>query len=166
MNARLEPGNLGSKPTCTGIFGAPYEGVSKNFRTGRLERELQMVQLSATRCSWISILWVSLVSFAAITLYVASERVIPKLSVYFVIDSVRKPLDTPSCVLRCLGLPTERLRISYRRIHRIHVFGRKRNGRCHSVISWLLKVKKVALVQTDNQCLFSVMCHYFSYHAF
>jgi hypothetical protein len=33
-----------------------YEGVSKSFRTGRLERELQMVQLSATRCSRIAIL--------------------------------------------------------------------------------------------------------------
>jgi hypothetical protein len=27
-----------------------YEGVSKSFRTGRLERELQVVQLSATSC--------------------------------------------------------------------------------------------------------------------
>jgi hypothetical protein len=33
-----------------------YEGVSKSFRTGRLERELQMVQLSATKCSCIAIL--------------------------------------------------------------------------------------------------------------
>jgi hypothetical protein len=33
-----------------------------------------MVQLSATRCSCIAILWVSLVSFAATTLYVASQR--------------------------------------------------------------------------------------------
>jgi hypothetical protein len=33
-----------------------HEGVSKSFRTGRLERELQMVQLSATRCSCIAIL--------------------------------------------------------------------------------------------------------------
>jgi hypothetical protein len=33
-----------------------YEGVSKSFRTGRLERELQMVQLSATRCDCIAIL--------------------------------------------------------------------------------------------------------------
>jgi hypothetical protein len=32
-----------------------YEGVSKSFRTGRLARELQMVQLSATRCSCITI---------------------------------------------------------------------------------------------------------------
>jgi hypothetical protein len=45
-----------------------YEGVSKSFRTGRLERELQMVQVSATRCSCIAILWVSLMSLAAITL--------------------------------------------------------------------------------------------------
>jgi hypothetical protein len=40
-----------------------YEGVSKSFRTGRLVRELQMVQLSATRCSYVAILWVSLVRF-------------------------------------------------------------------------------------------------------
>jgi len=33
-----------------------YEGVSKSFRTGRLERELQIVQLSATRGSFIAIL--------------------------------------------------------------------------------------------------------------
>jgi hypothetical protein len=32
------------------------DGVSKSFRTGRLERELQMVQLSANRCSCITIL--------------------------------------------------------------------------------------------------------------
>jgi hypothetical protein len=44
-----------------------YEGVTKSFRTGRLERELQMVQLSATRCSCIAVLWVNLVSFAAMT---------------------------------------------------------------------------------------------------
>jgi hypothetical protein len=33
-----------------------YEGVSRIFRTGHLERELQMVQLSATRCSCIAAL--------------------------------------------------------------------------------------------------------------
>jgi hypothetical protein len=32
------------------------DGVSKRFRTGLLERELKMVQLSATRCSCIAIL--------------------------------------------------------------------------------------------------------------
>jgi hypothetical protein len=32
-----------------------YEGVSKSFRTGRQERELQMVQLSAAWCSCIAI---------------------------------------------------------------------------------------------------------------
>jgi hypothetical protein len=37
-------------------FPTEYEGVSKSFRTGRLERELQMVQLSTTRCSCITIL--------------------------------------------------------------------------------------------------------------
>jgi hypothetical protein len=34
------------------------------------------------------------VSFAAVTLCVASQRVFVIVSVYFVIDSVRKPLDT------------------------------------------------------------------------
>jgi hypothetical protein len=57
-----------------------YIGVSKRFRTGRQERELQMVQLSATRCSCIAILWVSLVSFAATTLCVPSQRVLLLLS--------------------------------------------------------------------------------------
>jgi hypothetical protein len=64
--------------------GSEYDGVSKRFRTGRLEQELQMVQLSATRCSCIIILWVSLVNPAAITLCVTSQRVIPKVGVYFV----------------------------------------------------------------------------------
>jgi hypothetical protein len=59
-----------------------YEGVSESFQTGRLERELQMLQLSATRCSCIAILRVGLVSFAAITLCVASQRVL--IVVYFV----------------------------------------------------------------------------------
>jgi hypothetical protein len=53
-------------------------------------------RLFATRCSCIAILWVSLVSLAATTFCVASQRVIPKVSVCFLIDSVRKLLDTPS----------------------------------------------------------------------
>jgi hypothetical protein len=65
-----------------------YEGITKSIRTGRLEREMQMVQLSATRCSCIVILWVILVSFAAITLCVASQRVfivvIVVVVIYFV----------------------------------------------------------------------------------
>jgi hypothetical protein len=44
--------------------------------TGCLERELQMVQLSATRYSCVAVLWVSLVSFAAMALCIASERVL------------------------------------------------------------------------------------------
>jgi hypothetical protein len=66
-----------------------YEGVSKSFRTGPRERKLQMVQLSATKCS-------CLVSFAAISLCVASQRVITKACVCLIIDSGRKLLDTPS----------------------------------------------------------------------
>jgi hypothetical protein len=63
---------------------------------GLLERELQMVQLSATRCSCVTILWDSPVSFGAITLCVVSQRVFIFLVAYFVIDSVRKLLDTSS----------------------------------------------------------------------
>jgi len=33
-----------------------YDGVSRSFWTGCLEQELQMVQLSATRCSCVTIL--------------------------------------------------------------------------------------------------------------
>jgi hypothetical protein len=56
-----------------------------SFRAGRLGRE--QVQLYRYFVS-------SLVSFAAITLCVASQRVF--VFVRFVIDSVRKLLDTPS----------------------------------------------------------------------
>jgi hypothetical protein len=81
-----------------------YEGVSKSFRTERMKRELQMVHLSATRCSCIAILRVILVSFAAITLCVASQRVFIVV-VYFVIDSVRKHLDTASYVAATGAFP-------------------------------------------------------------
>jgi hypothetical protein len=44
-----------------------------------------MVQLSATRCSCITNLWVSLVSFAAITLCVVdSQRLVFVVSIYFI----------------------------------------------------------------------------------
>jgi hypothetical protein len=52
-----------------------YEGVSKSSRTGRLARELQMVQLYATKRSCIAIFWVSLVSFATMILCIASQWV-------------------------------------------------------------------------------------------
>jgi hypothetical protein len=54
-----------------------------------------MVQLSATKCNCSAILWVSLVSFVAITICVASQRVFIYV-VYLVIASVRKLLDVPS----------------------------------------------------------------------
>jgi hypothetical protein len=69
-----------------------YEGVSRSFWTGCLEWEQQMVQLSAATCTYITILWVSLVIFPAITLYVASWVFVV---VYFIIDSIWKLLDTP-----------------------------------------------------------------------
>jgi len=72
-----------------------YKGVSRSFRTGRLQRELQTVQLCATRCSCIAVVCVSLVSFAAIALCDASHRVFIVAAVYFIIDSVQKLLDAP-----------------------------------------------------------------------
>jgi hypothetical protein len=42
-----------------------------------------MVKLSDTRCSFVAILWVSLVSFATVTLCVASQRVSIFVSIYF-----------------------------------------------------------------------------------
>jgi hypothetical protein len=80
------------------FFEYQYEGVSKSFQTGCLEQELQMVQLFAIRCSCITILWVSVVSFATITLCVASQWVFVAvvIVVYFFVDSVQKLLDTPS----------------------------------------------------------------------
>jgi hypothetical protein len=44
------------------------------------------------------------VSFAAITLCVASQHVFVVVVVYFVIDLVRKLLDTPSYLFLCLML--------------------------------------------------------------
>jgi hypothetical protein len=43
-------------PEIVGYYVQFYEGVSISFRTGRLERELKMIQLSATRCICIAIL--------------------------------------------------------------------------------------------------------------
>jgi len=74
------------------------EGVSKSFRTGLLEQELKMRQLSATRCSCTAISRVSLVSFATITLCVAPQQEFIAISIYFVTDSVWKLLDTLSHV--------------------------------------------------------------------
>jgi hypothetical protein len=73
-----------------------YDGVSKSFRTGPpVARTANGISLSATRYCCFAILWVSLVSLAAIILCVASQRVFIVV-VYFVIDSVRQLLDTPS----------------------------------------------------------------------
>jgi hypothetical protein len=42
--------------SCIGALISAYAGISKSFRTARLERELQMAQHSAIRCSCIAIL--------------------------------------------------------------------------------------------------------------
>jgi len=46
------------------------------------------------------------VSFAAVILYVASQRVFIVVSVYFVNDSIRKLLDTPSYFVAFLSFFT------------------------------------------------------------
>jgi hypothetical protein len=75
-----------------------YEGVSESFQASCLEQELQMLQLSATRCNCITILWVSLVSFAAITLCIASQWVFVVLLFVCLFHYWISPetLDTPS----------------------------------------------------------------------
>jgi len=50
---------------------------------------------------------VSLVSFIAITLCVASQRVFIVIVVYFVVDTVRKRLDTPSYYQICVQFSME-----------------------------------------------------------
>jgi hypothetical protein len=74
-----------------------YTRVYPSFWTGHLEWELQMVQLSATRCSCIAILLVSLVSFATITFRVASWVFI--VVGYFITDSIQILLDTPLYIM-------------------------------------------------------------------
>jgi len=91
-----------------------YEGVSRSFRTGRLEQEVQMIKLSATRCSYIAILWVSLVSFASINPLCCFSTSNIKGKRTFRYNSVRKLLDTSllcprpsvmSCVVLCKQSP-------------------------------------------------------------
>jgi hypothetical protein len=61
------------------------------------------------------------VSFAAITPCVASQRVIPKVSIYFVIDSVRELLDTPSYVREVQRNAAKIVRISMMYIYHVLV---------------------------------------------
>jgi hypothetical protein len=55
-SAQKQSEGMKCRHTVTSPLALAYEGVSKSFRTGRLERELQMAQLSTTRCSCIAIL--------------------------------------------------------------------------------------------------------------
>jgi hypothetical protein len=71
-----------------------YERVYKSFRTGRLERELQMVQLSATRCSLYRYSVSQSSEFRRHNPLCCFSTSV--YCCYFVIDSVRKLLDTPS----------------------------------------------------------------------
>jgi hypothetical protein len=92
------------------------EDVSKSFRSSRVERELQMVQFPATRCSCIAILWVILTSFAVISLCVASQWVfiIIVVVIDFVIDSVR--IYSRICVtveVFCVVVPRFHINIGY-----------------------------------------------------
>jgi hypothetical protein len=68
-----------------GVAHSVYKGVSKSFRTDRLGRELQMVQLTTARCSCIASQRVFVVVVVVVVVVV-----------YFDIDSVRKLLDTLS----------------------------------------------------------------------
>jgi hypothetical protein len=71
-----------------------------------------MVQLSATRCSCIAILWVILVSFATISLCIPSQRVFVVISVYFVMTQFERfwihPCISPAFMLYCLFTRNEK----------------------------------------------------------
>jgi hypothetical protein len=103
-----------------------YEGVSKSSRTGRLERELQMVQLCATRYRCITILWVSLVSFAAITLCVASQRVFISLST----QSGNFWIHPRQCRWQCMKFWYDAGRLHWQNMGRFRV---AQQGNYHSV---------------------------------
>jgi hypothetical protein len=107
-----------------------------------------MVQLSATRCSCIAILWVSLVSFATITLYVATQWMF--IVVYFIIDSDRKLLDTalyewiqmfkngwPSVndveCLGCLTISTSGDKQEYTRARSLNGWWKNNEGHCNTI---------------------------------
>jgi hypothetical protein len=93
QNLRLEPG---TNKNLSFPYEYEYESVSKSFRTGRLERELQMEQLSAIRCSCTAILWVSVVSFAAIILCVAFNEQYQRYAYTALSTQSGNFLDTPS----------------------------------------------------------------------
>jgi hypothetical protein len=69
-----------------------YEGISKSFRLAAWSKWHSSLSLGAVVSLFF---WVSLVSFAAITLCVASQQAFTVV-VYFVMDLVRKLLVTPS----------------------------------------------------------------------
>jgi hypothetical protein len=85
------------------VYGYTIEIVLRVWVRPWETSELQLVQLSAYRCSCITLLWVILMSFAAIILCGASQRVFVVVF-YFVIDWALELLETPSyCVSDCGG---------------------------------------------------------------
>jgi hypothetical protein len=126
-----------------------YEGLSKRFRTGCLERELHMVQFSVTRCSFTAILWVSLVSFAAKILCVSSQRVFIVVVIHFVIDSVRKLLDTPSYKKLGKWLSTLPLAkwLAFGRIVRHSLFHNKHIARDRQTFNFSAHFKHTVLIR-------------------
>jgi hypothetical protein len=108
-----------------------YGSVAKSFLTGHPERELQMVQLCATRCSCIAILSVSLVSFVAITLCVASQRVFI-VTVYFVMTQSGNFWIHPrmTSILRGAHIELTNLSSTSHRIQNLHL---TENAHCYGL---------------------------------
>jgi hypothetical protein len=104
----ISPCTTYNRPTHTPhqlLSARVYECASKSFRTGRLERELQMISLSATRWSCIAILWVSkwvypLCCFST-SVYcckrIFRNRLSPETFVYILVDVP----DCDSCEKLC-----------------------------------------------------------------
>jgi hypothetical protein len=80
----------------------------------------------------------SLVSFAAITLCVASQWVIPKVSVHFIINSVWKLLDTPSYFLTTYCSVTGNRDMAGNMVMgTTQTSGQKKASFCHIHLTWL-----------------------------
>jgi len=82
-----------------------YEGVSKHFWAGRLERELQIIQLTLGAVYWYFVCQSSefcghnaLCCFSSSVCCVVVVVVVVVVIVYFVIASVQKLLDIPSYI--------------------------------------------------------------------
>jgi hypothetical protein len=135
----------------TNSYVTLYEGVSKSFRTGHLERELQMVQLSAARCSCIAILWVSLVSLAAIILCVASQVFIT-IIISLSSQSGNFWIHPRTTRIAWRERVTDRSRQSVSMLHAQNYWISMKYGMTEYIVSWMQHLIFISICVTMNRC--------------